>query len=201
MDPAQLSDYGGASAQKLTHCEEPRIVNKDTEKLKGTTIEQDNELTGRLNNAIPPTSSPGSQSWAPLYARIPRYCFAEDKYWFVIETLMEDNRCWELSRYYEDFYSFHVALLAKFPAEAGNTGTQKRSLPYLPGPVRYVTDTITEDRLYHLDYYVKKLLDQPQHISRCNLVKQFFAPMEGDYEIDQNDADDEYQLSGSPNSL
>ncbi|KAI9903863.1 hypothetical protein N3K66_000392 [Trichothecium roseum] len=134
-----------------------------------------------------------SQLYAPIQARIPRYCFAEEKYWFVIEATLEDGRQWELSRYYEDFYDFQIALLTEFPAEAGNTGTQKRSLPYMPGPVNYVTDAITEGRLHNLDAYVKHLLNQPPYISRCLLVKQFFAPREGDYEIDSNDG--EYRLS------
>lgn len=64
----------------------------------------------------------------------------------------------------------------------------------MPGPVNYVTDAITEGRLHNLDAYVKNLLNQPQYISRCNLVKQFFAPREGDYEIDPNDGQ-EYRLS------
>jgi len=137
-----------------------------------------------------------SQLYAPISARIPRYCFAEDKYWFVIEAMLEDGRHWELQRYYEDFYDFQIALLTEFPAEAGNTGEQKRTLPYMPGPVNYVTDAITEGRLHNLDAYVKNLLLQPPHIARCNLVKQFFAPREGDYEIDPNSAGDEYRLSG-----
>ncbi|RYP24050.1 hypothetical protein DL765_000778 [Monosporascus sp. GIB2] len=138
---------------------------------------------------------------APIAARIPRYCFAEDKYWFVIEAMLEDGRHWELSRYYEDFYDFQIALLTEFPAEAGNTGQQKRTLPYMPGPVNYVTDAITEGRLHNLDAYVKNLLGQPEYISRCNLVKQFFAPREGDYEIDPNqNGDDEYRLSGGSGS-
>lgn len=146
-----------------------------------------------------PQSTPGAPTsplYAPLSARIPRYCFAEDKYWFVIEAALEDGRHWELSRYYEDFYDFQIALLTEFPAEAGNTGTQKRTLPYMPGPVNYVTDAITEGRLHNLDAYVKNLLQQPPYISRCNLVRQFFAPREGDYEIDLNTAEgDEYRLS------
>jgi bud emergence protein 1 len=100
-----------------------------------------------------------------------------------------------LSRYYEDFYDFQIALLTEFPAEAGNTNTQKRTLPYMPGPVNYVTDAITEGRLHNLDAYVKNLLGQPDYISKCNLVRQFFAPREGDYEIDLNGGD-EYRLSG-----
>jgi bud emergence protein 1 len=138
-----------------------------------------------------------SQLYAPISARIPRYCFAEEKYWFVIEAVLEDGRSWELSRYYEDFYDFQIALLTEFPAEAGNTGTQKRSLPYMPGPVNYVTDAITEGRLHNLDAYVKNLLAQPAYISKCNLVKQFFAPREGDYEIDPASINDEYRNSGA----
>jgi len=137
-----------------------------------------------------------SQLFAPINARIPRYCFAEDKYWFVIEAELEDGRTWELSRYYEDFYDFQIALLTEFPVEAGTTGDKQRTLPYMPGPVNYVTDAITEGRRHNLDAYVKNLLAQPAYISRCNLVKQFFAPREGDYEIDPNTFGDEYRLSG-----
>ncbi len=145
---------------------------------------------------IPYSGSRTSQVFAPVSARIPRYCFAEDKYWFVIEAVLEDGRHFELSRYYEDFYDFQIALLTEFPEEAGNTGTQKRTLPYMPGPVNYVTDAITEGRLHNLDAYVKNLLAQPAYISKCILVKQFFAPREGDYEIDPNPNGDEYRLSG-----
>jgi bud emergence protein 1 len=133
-----------------------------------------------------------SQLFAPMVARIPRYCYAEKKYWFVIEAVLEDGRAWELSRYYEDFYDFQIALLTEFPAEAGNTGTQKRSLPYMPGPVNYVNEAITEGRLHNLDAYVKNLVAQPPYISKCNLVKQFFAPREGDYEIDPASISDDH---------
>ncbi|KAK4161018.1 protein scd2/ral3 [Cladorrhinum sp. PSN259] len=137
----------------------------------------------------------GSQLYAPLSARIPRYCFAEEKYWFVIEAELEDGRTWELSRYYEDFYDFQIALLTEFPVEAGTTGQKQRTLPYMPGPVNYVTDAITEGRRHNLDVYVKDLLGQPPYISKCNLVKQFFAPREGDYEIDPSALGEEYRLS------
>lgn len=136
-----------------------------------------------------------SDLYAPIQARIPRYCFAEEKYWFVIEAMLEDGRHWELSRYYEDFYDFQIALLTEFPTEAGNTGSQKRTLPYMPGPVSYVTSAITEGRLHNLDAYVKNLLGQPAYISRCTLVKQFFAPREGDYEMDGNANGQDYRDS------
>jgi bud emergence protein 1 len=142
----------------------------------------------------PAQFAPGSDLPGPVSASIPRYCFAEDKYWFVIDTILDDGRHWELSRYYEDFYDFQIALLTEFPAEAGNTGTQKRTLPYMPGPVNYVTDAITEGRLHNLDAYVKNLLAQPPYIAKCTLVRQFFAPREGDYEIGP-ETDGDYRLS------
>lgn len=71
----------------------------------------------------------------------------------------------------------------------------------MPGPVNYVTDAITQGRLRNLDDYVKNLLAQPPHISRSNLVKQFFAPREGDYEIDPNAEEDEYRLSDQSQTL
>ncbi|KIH88836.1 bud emergence protein 1 [Sporothrix brasiliensis 5110] len=141
--------------------------------------------------------STASQLFAPLSAHIPRYCYAEEKYWFVIEAALEDGRHWELSRYYEDFYDFQIALLREFPVEAGNGGTKKRTLPYMPGPVNYVTDAITEGRLHNLDAYVKNLLAQPPYIARCELVKQFFNPRQGDYEIDPVADDEQHVLNGS----
>jgi len=144
---------------------------------------------------MPASSQTNSQMFAPVSARIPRYCFAEDKYWFVIEAELEDGRTWELARYYEDFYDFQIALLTEFPVEAGTTGKKQRSLPYMPGPVNYVTDAITEGRRHNLDAYVKNLLAQPPYIAKCTLVKQFFAPREGDYEVDMGALEDEYRLS------
>ncbi|KAM3440856.1 hypothetical protein MY1884_006472 [Beauveria asiatica] len=151
--------------------------------------------TQSLQNAARHVDNSTSDLYAPIQARIPRYCFAEEKYWFVIEAMLEDGRHWELSRYYEDFYDFQIALLTEFPTEAGNTGSQKRTLPYMPGPVSYVTDAITEGRLHNLDAYVKNLLGQPPYISRCTLVKQFFAPREGDYEMDSDPNGQDYRDS------
>lgn len=120
---------------------------------------------------------------APVAASIPRYCFDNDKYWYIIEAKMEDGRCWELPRFYHDFYDFQIALLTQFEDEAGNRG-KPRSLPFMPGPVTHVTDAISNGRRQNLDEYIKKLLAMPAHISRCTLVRQLFAPRAGDFEID-----------------
>lgn len=109
---------------------------------------------------------------------------------------MEDGSCWELSRYYHDFYDFQIALLAQFEEEAGNKG-KPRTLPYMPGPVTHVTDAISNGRRQNLDEYIKKLLAMPPHISRCQLVRELFAPRPGDFEIDPSAMEDNNcRLSG-----
>jgi FYVE zinc finger/PX domain len=133
----------------------------------------------------------------PVHARIPRYFFVEDEYSFVVEATFKDGRRWELSRYYEDFHDFHKALLTAFPVEAGNTETQRKTLPYMPSPVDCINDTISEERMHNLDAYVKNLLSQPTHISRSTIVRQFFAPREGDYEIHPNQVNEEASRNNS----
>ena len=117
-------------------------------------------------------------------------------YWYIIEAQMSDGRWWELSRYYADFYDFQIALLEKFPDEAGNK-TKPRSLPFMPGPVAHVTDAISNGRRQNLDEYIKKIVGQPAYIRDDILVRQLFAPREKqDYEIDPNALEDDYRLSG-----
>ncbi|KAF7591336.1 bud emergence protein 1 [Aspergillus hancockii] len=132
---------------------------------------------------------------APVAASIPRYCFDNDKYWYIIEAKMEDGRCWELSRYYHDFYDFQIALLTQFEDEAGNRG-KPRTLPFMPGPVTHVTDAISNGRRQNLDEYIKKLLAMPPHIARCQLVRELFAPRQGDFEIDPNAFGEDVRFSG-----
>ncbi|KAL2832436.1 hypothetical protein BDW59DRAFT_104969 [Aspergillus cavernicola] len=132
---------------------------------------------------------------APVAASIPRYCFDNDKYWYIIEARMDDGRCWELSRYYHDFYDFQITLLTQFEEEAGNRG-KPRSLPFMPGPVTHVTDAISNGRRQNLDEYIKKLLSMPSHIARCTLVRQLFAPRPGDFEIDPSAFGEDARFSG-----
>ncbi|KAL8972282.1 MAG: hypothetical protein Q9183_000639 [Haloplaca sp. 2 TL-2023] len=134
--------------------------------------------------------------YAPVSASVPRYCFENDKYWYIIECQLEDGRHWELSRYYQNFYDFQIALLQEFPKEADSNGGT-RILPYMPGPVTYVTDAISNGRRESLDDYVRKLLALPPYISKCHLVRELFAPREGDYELDPHAAGEDYRLSTS----
>ncbi|KAI9828474.1 MAG: bud emergence protein 1 [Phylliscum demangeonii] len=143
-----------------------------------------NPPSGAMMPPAHPSTNPysrpaSSQLLAPVSATISRWCFARDKYWYVIEAVMEDGRRWELSRFYQDFYDFQIALLKEFPEEAGNAG-RPRTLPFMPGPVTYVTDQISNGRRQSLDEYIKRLLSMPPYIARHVLLRQLFAPREGD---------------------
>ena len=146
---------------------------------------------------LPSTNNqPPATLLAPIKASVPRYCFDNDMYWYIIEAQMSDGRWWELSRYYADFYDFQIALLKKYPEEAGMRD-QKRSLPFMPGPVAHVTDAISNGRRQNLDEYIKKIVEQPAYIREDALVKKLFAPKPGqDYEIDPSALEDDYRLSG-----
>ncbi|KAF1913170.1 hypothetical protein BDU57DRAFT_346660 [Ampelomyces quisqualis] len=133
---------------------------------------------------------------APVTANVPRYCFADDIFWFIIECQMEDGRHWELQRLYQDFYDLQIQLIATYPVEAGTSGAGERTLPFMPGPVTYVTDNISNGRRANLDEYIKNLLKLGSHITHGPLVKGFFAPRQGDYEIDPDIiAAEDYRLS------
>ncbi|KAF2808025.1 uncharacterized protein BDZ99DRAFT_522623 [Mytilinidion resinicola] len=137
---------------------------------------------------------------AATEASVPRYCFTRhffDVFWFIIECDFEDNSHWELQRFYDDFYKLHIALLTHFPVEAGMSGNAERTLPYLPGPVNYVSHTITQGRRLDLNEYVKNLLKLPSHITHGTLVKTFFAPREGDHEIETIDPLDHVASEGA----
>lgn len=67
----------------------------------------------------------------------------------------------------------------------------------MPGPVTYVTDAISNGRRESLDDYVKKLLSLPSYISKCQLVRELFAPREGDFELDPRAVGENYRLSGA----
>jgi bud emergence protein 1 len=109
---------------------------------------------------------------------------------------MEDGRHWELQRLYQDFYDLQIQLIATYPVEAGTSGSGERTLPFMPGPVTYVTDNISNGRRANLDDYIKNLLKLGRHITHGPLVKGFFAPRQGDYEIDPEEAAaQEYRLS------
>ncbi|TIA16358.1 hypothetical protein D6C80_04585 [Aureobasidium pullulans] len=125
---------------------------------------------------------------APLRASVPRYMYLDEKFHFIVEATLADGSHWDLTRIYEDFYELQINLIKAFPDEAGNTGAP-RTLPLMPGPVQFVTDRITEGRRENLDEYLYKLLRLGSHVVNSTLVRGFFTPHAGDYEIDPNVVD------------
>ena len=67
----------------------------------------------------------------------------------------------------------------------------------MPGPVTYVTDAISNGRRESLNDYVRKLLALPPYISRCQLVRELFAPREGDFELDPRNMSADFRLSSA----
>nr|POE88000.1 protein scd2/ral3 [Quercus suber] len=128
--------------------------------------------------------------FAPIRASVPRFIYSDDKFHFIVECKLSNGTHWDLSRVYEDFYELQINLINVFPIEAGKENGQ-RTLPYMPGPVKYVTDNISEGRRANLDEYLRDLLRLPQHISSSSLVRNFFQPKGDDYEVDLNTIDAE----------
>lgn len=117
-----------------------------------------------------------------------------------------------LFRVYDDFYVFQLELLRTFPVEAGRDpnrpdeprdedeeGPSTRILPYMPGPIDDVDQTVTDSRRHDLDVYLKELVALrevgAEAILRCELVRKFFAAREGDIEneVPLPDQEDYYE--------
>ncbi|KAJ5748026.1 uncharacterized protein N7511_009722 [Penicillium nucicola] len=191
------SGHGGSMMGVTSGMDKMSMGHQSQMSQNGNNYEyhQRNASKGTISQASMPQQQ-GYPLLVPVSAYIPRYCFDNDKYWYIIEAKMEDGRCWELSRYYHDFYDFQIALLTHFEDEAGNRG-RARTLPFMPGPVTHVTDAISNGRRQNLDEYIKKLLSMPPHISRCPLVRELFAPREGDFEIDPSAFGEDARYSGA----
>lgn len=131
-----------------------------------------------------------------ISASVDRYAFDGGRYWYLVVVQLSNNSWRNLCRYYQDFYDFQIKLLDEFPDEAGRTG-RKRILPFMPGPLTYVNDSISSQRRANLDDYVRKLVLLPAHISRSPIVQQLFALRAGDIETPhQTNAMPQPPLSG-----
>ncbi|CCD24206.1 phosphatidylinositol-3-phosphate-binding protein BEM1 NDAI_0C05470 [Naumovozyma dairenensis CBS 421] len=144
------------------------------------------------------TSRKGSVLTANSYDVITRvsvdsYGLEDEKYWFAVNCDLDNGKSRKLKRYYEDFYDLQVSLLDSFPAESGklrdsNGQWTKRILPYIPGPVPYVTEMITKKRREDLNVYVTDLVKLPAYISHSPLVDNVFK-------LRNNGYDEEYVTS------
>ena len=124
---------------------------------------------------------------AITHAAVESFFLEGDKFWFNVVCELPDGRTRSLKRYYEDFYDLQVKLLDAFPAEAGKLRDvrgqwTKRIMPYIPGPVPYITDSITKKRKEDLNIYVRDLIALPMHISQCDLVRSLFTVRENGFD-------------------
>lgn len=119
-----------------------------------------------------------------IKASVERYAYDNDRYWYLVVATLSNGRFRNLCRYYQDFYDFQITLLEEFPDEAGRTGNP-RTLPFMPGPLTYVNDSISSQRRANLDDYVRKLTLMPDYISRSPTVQKLFAIRVGDIETSE----------------
>lgn len=127
--------------------------------------------------------------YSPVRAAVPRYEYAEDKFHFIVECKLSNGAHWDLSRIYEDFYQLQIHLISAFPEEAGKCPPIERTLPFMPGPVQFVTDTISEGRRSSLNEYLRELLALDPKFAASPIVRSFFAPRPGDREVDPSVVD------------
>lgn len=135
------------------------------------------------------------------HAAVENFYLQDDKYWFQVSCQLSNGNTRILKRYYEDFYDLQVKLLDVFPAEGGklrdaNGQWTKRIMPYIPGPVPYITDTISKKRKDDLNIYVKDLISLPQHISQSSLVRGLFAVKNNGFDREINN-DETMKLSST----
>lgn len=144
------------------------------------------------------------------------FSFEDEKYWYEVNCELSNGKYRRLKRSYQDFYDLQVQLLDKYPAESGklrdkNGQWTKRIVPYIPGPVPYVTDSITQKRMDDLDVYVKELIKLPEYISSSPLVNHLFMISDNGYDrelsselpsqtelqdIDENKSEDNFSTEG-----
>ncbi|RPB26034.1 hypothetical protein L211DRAFT_874593 [Terfezia boudieri ATCC MYA-4762] len=137
---------------------------------------------GKFANDAPEQNAMQQDTSYVLAASVDDYSFEGGRYWYLVNCTMEDGRHWALRRFYEDFYDCQITLLKTFPEEAGQNNPASRTLPFMPGPVTFVTDSISSARRASLDEYIKKLLEMPPHISKCQLIRELFTPRPNDIE-------------------
>lgn len=120
-------------------------------------------------------------------ASVESFGLEDEKYWFEVHCIMSTGKMRKLKRSYQDFYDLQVRLLDSFPAESGKLRDAhgqwtKRIMPYIPGPVPYVTDTITKKRKDDLNVYVKDLIMLPDYIAHSDMVRSLFRLKDNGYD-------------------
>lgn len=130
-----------------------------------------------------------------LEAKVTEYIWEDQKYKFILNCLTSFSKTTTLKRTYEDFYNLQINILENYPEESGKVilkdgNMSQRIVPYIPGPVPYVTEDITKKRLLDLNTYINELIHLPNKISRSDVVLNLFKPL-------NNGFDNEKELESS----
>lgn len=97
------------------------------------------------------------------------------RYVFQVDLEWSDGRKSTSYRRYSDFFDFQCELLSAFRKEAGLQKDSERIIPYLPGKKVFGNNRdLALKRQPQLNEYVQKLIALPEHISRCEIVMDFF---------------------------
>lgn len=128
-------------------------------------------------------SSASSEGVYPTFATIESFSSSNSKFWFHVTASLSNGQRLSLCRYYEDFFNFHQRILSTWPREGGKFDSKDRKdriIPYIPGPVVDVNESLTHKCMADLNDYLESLITLPDYISKSSVVASFFDPLEGD---------------------
>lgn len=124
----------------------------------------------------------------PLYLHIPSYRYLNGKFWFEIFAVLEDGKSafyWRLSRCYQDFRDLHLSLLKTMPGKVGSL--------FMPDPIRFVTENVTERRRLALEDYLNEIfkLKGGNLVTENNDIRNFFRPWGEETFLDFREVEEE----------
>ncbi|KAH8928153.1 hypothetical protein BT69DRAFT_621935 [Atractiella rhizophila] len=156
---------------------------------------QHSPVTTSFSQTSVASSSGGAPPPFPLLASatVDSFHQEEGSFWFHVRAKFEDGRNFLLYRLYEDFYDFQIALIDRFPYEAGNgediidgkVYKSQRIIPRMPGPVENVDEEVCSQRAQDLEFYLNELVKLPDHVKKDIVFEEFLDLREGDVEMDQ----------------
>lgn len=144
----------------------------------------------------------------PVQCEVVSWHQEASEYWFRLNALYQPDspdgfdtlppaRQLILYRIYQDFHDLQVTLKLAFPVEAGDKPARPgekptRILPFMPSPVKIVTEDVTVTRKDELNGYVGRLCKLwnfgADHMLRHRAVRNFFSPRSGDNEEETESA-------------
>lgn len=132
------------------------------------------------------------------------YLLYYGRYQYLITAHFFDGKIRYLYRYYQDFYNLQVSLLDSFPNESGKIEGSKKIIPSIPGPLINLDDSVSKIRCEKLNKYLKSLIALPSHISKSDVVSNFFEVLRNGFDrefIDLNNLKTLQKFKNNQNML